>query len=533
MMRRLGFLAALFVAATTLRAQDIEMMARRNARPLPPGYYQRLLFEPDAFELKRGWRNRLARAEVTASSVAGILPLVVIPALFSDSEAPTDIISTPVLQARLFDELSPTTVTAFYREVSLGKLTIGGRVTPWATTNMPLQDVVGESMGLGSDAKVRQWLTQAVASVDASVDFGQFDNDGPDGIPNSGDDDGRVDGAAFLFREIDAACGGPGIWPHRSRIASGTTPAAATNDRRPNGQPIVVDDYMVLGARVCSGTRALDVNVFAHETGHVLGLPDYYDASGGLLRTQRRWVVGCWELMSAGSWGCGRGPQGDVVLPSHMGPYPKSLLGWIAPKVVAVGLRPEQHTLRPAYSSGDALRVPLSPSEYLLVEYRARLGFDAGLPASGLLVYHVETGRSFLPCQTCPRRYSYSLLEADGDTALLRVETSGGNRGEGTDVFGVPRAVLDDVTLPSSRLNNGTSTGVRLTGMIVDAAAGLARVTVSLSPARFAVEALISALGLTPLASADQTLLDSAGNANGRYDVGDLRAFLRIRAENP
>jgi len=504
------------------------MMARSSSRQLPQGYYEQLRADPDAFELKGGWRNRIATAQLNGSVVGGTLPIVVIPALFADSETPTEMISSSAIQNRLFDDGTSSTVTAFFSEVSLGKLHINGAVTPWVTTNLAVKDVVGTSYGIGVDARTRQWLAQAVANIDGSFDFGRFDNDGPDGISNSGDDDGRVDGVAFLFREIDAACGGPGIWPHRSRLSVSGSTVAQTNDRRPNGQMIVVDDYMVLGARDCTGTRALAVNVFAHETGHVLGLPDYYDASGGLLREQRRWVVGCWELMSAGSWGCGRGPHSGIVQPTHMGPYPKLILGWISPRTINAGLRPVEYTLRPANSSGDALQIPLSSNEYLLVEYRAQQGHDAAVPASGLLLYHVEGGRSFLPCPSCPRVYSYALLEADGNGGLVRVETDGGNRGEASDAFGGARSRLDDTTTPSSRLNNGTSTWVKLSGMIVDAVTGLARVTVSLLPARLTIEALVAGLGLTPLQGGDQTLLDTAGNGNGRYDVGDLRAFLRI-----
>ena len=525
--------AALMLVSATLSAQDIEVLSEKNGRALPPAYYERIQRDPDAFELGRGWKRKLAVAQSNAGAVAGTLPLVIMPALFSDSETQDASISTAALQSRLFDPASSSTVSHYYNELSLGKLRISGQVTEWIRTGMTRTSVVGTSFGLGAESGTRNWLREIIAKADASIDFGEFDNDGPDGIANSGDDDGRVDAAAFLFREIDASCGGNGIWPHRSRFSGDEETAPQTNDRQPNGQPIVVDDYIVLGARNCSGTQPLEVNVFAHETGHVLGIPDYYDLTGGLLREQRRWVVGCWEIMSAGSWGCGAGIPPGPVLPPHMGPFPKMNLGWITPRAVNVGLKPEQFTLRAAHTSGDALRIPLSATEYLLVEYRARQGHDSGLPASGVLVYHIETGRQFLPCQNCARTYSYALLEADGDGALVKVEPAGGNRGVAGDAFGASKTSIDDATVPSTRLNDGTSTWVKISGMIVDAAQGLARVTVSLAPARITIERLVSALGMTPLTPEDQGLVDAAGNANGRFDVGDFRAYVRIRAANP
>ena len=40
--------------------------------------------------------------------------------------------------------------------------------------------------------------------------WNRYDNDGPDGIPNSGDDDGVIDVVAFLQPGVDGACGAPG-----------------------------------------------------------------------------------------------------------------------------------------------------------------------------------------------------------------------------------------------------------------------------------------------------------------------------------
>ena len=47
--------------------------------------------------------------------------------------------------------------------------------------------------GLGRFAAFNR---EVLANVDAEIDLGRYDNDGPDGLPNSGDDDGYVD---FLF----------------------------------------------------------------------------------------------------------------------------------------------------------------------------------------------------------------------------------------------------------------------------------------------------------------------------------------------
>ncbi len=47
-----------------------------------------------------------------------------------------------------------------------------------------------------------------------------YDNDGPDNIPNSGDDDGYVDGIIIVYSGCGAewSPGNSNIWPHQSSV---------------------------------------------------------------------------------------------------------------------------------------------------------------------------------------------------------------------------------------------------------------------------------------------------------------------------
>ena len=286
-------------------AQDIEAVAELRGLKLPQGYYSRVARDPRAFELPNGLFQVNAQGQVeTVRNISGTHRLIVLPALFSDSGEPH--ITRDMIQASLFDGPAPRgTVTEAFTEMSRGALTVLGDVLPWVRTSRPMLEVVGTSNGLGSDSDLGPYFVEALQLVDPTTDFGLYDNDGPDNVPNSGDDDGFVDAMTFEFLEIAGSCGGPSIWPHRSGISprNGGEPFT-TDDARPGGGFVRIDGYIVQSTSDCTGVEVQIANTIAHEFGHVLGLPDYYHptASGGPVG--RRWILGCWELMAAGAWGC-------------------------------------------------------------------------------------------------------------------------------------------------------------------------------------------------------------------------------------
>jgi immune inhibitor A len=487
------------------------------------------------FELKHGWIQRTERARAMNMAVADTLPLVVILALFADSPEPH--ITSEQVQRALFDGPSDYgTLSEYYAEVSGGRLGVRGQVLPWVRTSLTMQEVVAGSYGLGDSARTGEYLLDALTAVDTVIDFGLFDNDGADGVPNSGDDDGRVDAVAFEFLEVGASCGGPSIWPHRGQIEGWTADNSPyiSNDSQPGGQPIVVSDYIVQGATDCGGIEAQKATTIAHELGHVLGLPDLYDRSRGVEPEHRLWVVGCWSLMAAGAWGCGADDRVAWVRPTHMGAWEKDWLGWLSDVEEVGPALLQQYTLAPVLSSEQVLKIPLETgaqadtNEYLLVEYRVKEGFDRDLPASGVLIYHVDpTMPHNQLLWNNPPWYMVALLEADGNSSLQRNYAGGGNRGEPGDAWGAAGpGRLTNSTFPSSRLNSGGTTPVTIHDVSI--VGGEAHIT--LSTAVLAATSLVQAfLGstVTPLTAEEEEYLDAYGNHNGQYDVGDLRAYLR------
>jgi M6 family metalloprotease-like protein len=446
------------VGSFDLAAQDIEAAARAQGIELPAVYYQRIQQDPKAFEFQRALFRRSSPAGTAAF---GEVRLPVVLGLFADSEAEPHI-TTEMVQQSLFDGPSQRgTVTDSYLEMSRGGLTVTGDVIGWVRTALTISEVVGSNFALGPDARVGEWIVDMLGQVDDDVDFRQYDNDGPDGQPNSGDDDGFVDVITVEFLEVSASCGGPAIWPHRWTVQAQAGAPFETNDVGISGDPILVQDYITQSAADCSGDVVQDAGVIAHEFGHALGLPDYYHwVDRDLGPEGRRWVLGCWALMAAGSWGCGPvGSSREPYGPAHMIGHSKGTLGWL--EYLDPGeVWNQEFLLDPAQFDGDVIRIPLdaSATEFLFAEFRAQIGFDHGLPAAGVLLYKQDSYASLRPDPTTDAPYYLTMLEQDGNRGLLRITPEGGNRGEAGDAWGVDGVVgtLNAETNPPLKLRDGS-----------------------------------------------------------------------------
>jgi M6 family metalloprotease-like protein len=345
-----------------------------------------------------------------------------------------------------------------------------------------MRDAAGEQEGHGwIGARMREFVAEAIRLADPDIDFGLYDNSGPDGIPNSGDDDGFVDGFAIRYFEVSGSCGGPAPWPHFGAARDSLGKPVETGDRTPAGAPIRVQVYIADSVMDCTGQEPDGVAVLAHEFGHVIGLPDLYRLYDGRERENRSWTAGCFDLMAAGAWGCGTGPVVPRFGPTQFSPLMKWRLGWLDFQDVEVADQ-EELVLQPSHSATSAVRVRLAPNaqEWFIFEYRTRAGFDRDLPGEGVLVYHFDELQDLRPVpEGVPPAYGYHLVEADGDDALRRSEVAGGNRGVAGDIFarGGTVAVLDDSSTPSTRDHLGGMSTVTVHSMRVDG--DVARVAVS------------------------------------------------------
>ncbi len=282
-----------------------------------------------AFQLSRSWVDRAGRnaAKSGAKALSGTFVVPLLPVMFANSAFPP--FPPAALEQALFaagtSESASPTVTQVYDEMSQGRLRVEGDVMDWTQLDRDDTWYEGTTSGLdNTDAHIGELIFSTLSARDGAVDFGRFDNDGPDGVPNSGDDDGYVDLAMFVHSEGGGECGSENIWSHRWTYRawprSGGAPFV-TNDVRANGGPILIDDYAIVPGLGCDSQTVNDIGIFCHEIGHAFGLPDLYDLNGGGAG------LGHWCLMASGNWNT---PQ----TPAHMSAWCKQQLGWVETVIV-------------------------------------------------------------------------------------------------------------------------------------------------------------------------------------------------------
>jgi immune inhibitor A len=343
----------------------------------------------------------------------------------------------------------------YYQKLSSGRYTAVNTVRGWVKVDgnassygdNAIEDF-GGSWNFIRDAGDAWWDAQiAAGKTPAEIntflakfdvwDRYDFDNDG---------DFNEADGYIDHFQAVHAGEGeeagatADAIWSHRW-FAYGddygiTGPTVGGEDNLYGGTQIGSSKYFIGDYTVEPENGGL--GVFAHEFGHDLGLPDYYDTSGGENGTA------FWTLMSSGSW-LNHGGDAIGTTPGVMGPEEKLFLGWLDYKEVDAGengtfnLGPSQHT----YEGADqAIKVNL-PDVETVQDYTvppsgghawySDRGDDLSntltrtVPASGRVVvkastwYDTEEAYDFFYVE-------YSTDGGDTWTQLAKIDGDSGNR---------------------------------------------------------------------------------------------------------
>ncbi len=447
----------------------------------PAGFWSDVLSGRDSVRYgDPGWVKRVARRRATREQIAaGRTTLAALdqaqftlPVLLGRYKNATTTYDTTDFRELLFGENPTGSLSDYYDEVSYGQFQLTGKVYGWFDLDNTQSYYNGGDNGQGSDFPTNSdgFVRDVVAAADDSVDFALFDNDGPDGQPNSGDDDGYVDGVYVVY---------PGLGPNQSTYgdSSNLWPVSSTlgdnefttNDFSANGGFIKVNAWAIapeVYGRSGGVSEIQPIGIFAHEFGHVLGLPDLYDrtddSEGPDFNDSQG--LGNWCLMAGGNYG---GDGQHWATPTHMSAWCKLIMGWVTPRTIE---QEGQYSITPAEAAGDVLRLWADDhrlSGYFLVENRQQVGFDQYLAGAGLMIYHVdenrwygEAGFSSGANNDDETHKLVDLEEADGLFDLDNSE-NGGDAGDpwpGT----ASNFTFNANSIPSSRDYVGDPTGVTI-----------------------------------------------------------------------
>ncbi|KPJ60113.1 MAG: hypothetical protein AMJ46_08385 [Latescibacteria bacterium DG_63] len=267
----------------------------------------------------------------------------------------------------LFVERHLLFLTQFYSIVSSGKLQLE------ITTSDPVFTLPKSMEHYGQDDDIGLRLVEltqdAVAAADSLIDFTLYDE--------------VILLHAGLGQEADIFGDSPEqIWSAMLGPAefeyylpdSLEYPGIATNDTLPGGEIKYIDRIAIVPEDEAQDNWPLDpLGVYAHEFGHVLGLPDLYDTTpyGG----SDSQGIGNWGLMGTGLW------NANGYSPAEPCAWSKAVLGWKPVRVVSAADTLELSFSSGLNESGEILLIPIGGREYFLVENRLQdlngnLAFD-------------------------------------------------------------------------------------------------------------------------------------------------------------
>ena len=246
-----------------------------------------------------------------------------------------------------------------------------------------------------------------------NVDWGKYDLN----------DDGWVDRLLILHTSIGQEEGGNSnrIWSHFTTF----------DDVLDLPNDIKAGHYTMASL----GTGDSGFGTIIHEMLHQMGAYDLYPAHGSV--NQYSWKgVGDWDIMANGNWNGGGKwpaiPSASTVAEIGGSSHIDVNMNWL--DSFDGMCQGPSYVLEPISKGGNSLKIKISESEFIWIEYRDNFGYDSYLPGSGVLVTYQDLTTGDFDSNELnvnPDRPYLSVIEADGNNALK----TGLNDGESGDVF--------------------------------------------------------------------------------------------------
>lgn len=302
----------------------------------------------------------------------------------------------------------------------------------------------GKNNSQKEDVKPGEMVAEACLwAHEHGINFSKYDWNG----------DGEVDQVFVLYAGHGEASykDANTIWPHMYYLSASDY-----------GKPLSLDGVTV-DTYACSselnGDGNLDgIGTFCHEFSHCMGFRDLYDTS------YAGWFgMGDFDLMCSGSY------NGDSKCPAGYSAYEKAQCGWLTLKDMT---NIEQETsivgVQPMSADGDAYIIKNKghEDEYYILENRQKTGWDSYLPASGLMITHVDYDADIWDWNMPNTSGKYE--DANGNTktndhqrlTIFRAGKSTDEYGDASDLYPYgSNNSLTKTSSPASTLYNTNSDG--------------------------------------------------------------------------
>lgn len=263
----------------------------------------------------------------------------------------------------------------------------------------------GQGMSGGDDGSRVFYLPLHACDVAAEqnlCNFADYDCNG----------DGYIDLVFVVYAGYAESSGAPKntIWPHAAWAGQTT----AAKEREYNG--VKVDAYACTSELAgVEGTDLYGIGAICHEFSHTLGLPDWYDTTGGAGFGMNKWSVMDQGCHNAG----GRIPCGYNA-------YEREFCGWMN---ITELTEATSVTMENVATSATAYKVVANNNtdRYFTFETRVKEGWDMHLPAEGMLIIKVDYDADAWDMQNnkvniAAKRQRFQFVPADNDISTNSFE---------------------------------------------------------------------------------------------------------------
>lgn len=335
------------------------------------------------------------------------------------------------------DTVGANSMVNFYTEVSNSTLNIdtvlyppasGGFVVSYQSTHnrdyYNPYNATTNPIGYNSTAESQTRERELIAAIAAHVEANNYV---PDALDIDNDNDGSIDNMCFILQGSNTGWSTTSLlWPHWWTLPS-------SYNARING--ILVNSYNV------QIQNSFNPSVCCHEMGHSLGFPDLYH----YYTLTNIDPMGAWDVMCA-----------NTSPPQHFNVYSMYKYGhWCSEPLPIAG--PGVYTLTPVSQSPyNAFKIASNTAgQFYIVEYRKKEGyFESSIPASGMIVYRVDTsrnGNAYPPDEIWLYRPGSNNNTTNGtpDTGYYSLESG--------------RTAIHSYTTPMPYLQNNADGGLKIT----------------------------------------------------------------------